>query len=169
MNPPAVVNAGLAPPPRGSGPRLTLASCRLLLLLVGSFALIGCGGGKGVKVSGKVVLPKNAKLLPSDDFYVSLDGVDKPHSEAGKVEQSDLTFAIDGADRRGVPPGKYKVNINCKPYRSPDGTAYKKHKEELDAVFSKFYGPKNVLPEIEITSDADVSLTIDLEKKTVTK
>jgi hypothetical protein len=170
MNPPAVVNVGLAPPPRGIGPRLTLAGCRFLLLLFVSFTLVGCGlGSKGVKVSGKVVLPKNTQILPDDDFFVSLTAIDPPHTETAQIDQNDLTFVMNGADRHGVPPGKYKVSVDCKPYRGQDGTVYRKHKAELDTVFSKFNGKKNVLPDVEIPSGSAVSLTIDLEQKTVTK
>jgi hypothetical protein len=135
------------------------------LLLFAAISVVGCGG-RGPEVNGKVVLPKDANLQPDDEFQVTLTSADR--SEAGKIERPDLTFVIKGADGHGVPPGKYKVEIICRPYRGQD-TNTRKHKEQLDKVFGPFSGKKNVLPEVDIPSGSTVSLTIDLDKRTVSR
>jgi hypothetical protein len=142
----------------------------LLLLCVGSLTFGGCGlWGKGVKVSGKVVLPQDAKILPTDDLHVDLTAIDNPRTETGKIDHADLTFTINGADQKGVPPGKYKVKVTCRPYPSQDAKAFKERKARLDQQFGTENGDANGLPIVEIEPGADVSLTIDLRNKTVTK
>jgi hypothetical protein len=146
--------------------RCWLLACVRFLLLGAAISVVGCGG-RGPQVNGKVVLPKDAHLQPDDEFQVTLTAADR--SEAGKIEQSDLTFVIKGADGHGVQPGKYKVEIICRPYRGHDSANARTHKEQLDKVFGPFSGKKNVLPEVDIPSGSTVSLTIDLDKRTVTR
>jgi len=81
--------------------------------LVLSFCLTGCGGGKK-KVEGK--LTQNGQPLTVSDKGVIVmnlvaaeEGKDKTPYPA--EVKSDGTFEITGPERKGIPPGKYRISL----------------------------------------------------------
>jgi len=88
------------------------------LLLVG--LLIGCGGKR--KVNGKI-LKDGQPFKVSDKGVISLSFVSA--DDASKMynatpNMSDGTFTIVGPDGKGIPPGKYKVQLSAQdPYTGP--------------------------------------------------
>ena len=127
--------------------------------------LTGCGG-KRVKIKGTLVLPAGVKLEEKDSLQVTLSTTgDKAQSAGAKVDHTDLSFAISGNDGTGVPPGKYKVMVSCAPY--PGEAKAEERKKLLEKEFAAF-GEKTPL-ELELSGDDNQTITIDLEKKTVSK
>jgi hypothetical protein len=99
----------------------------LLAVLIGVLAgSPGCGGpGNGVWVTGKL-LKGGAKYTPPEDQVVSVTFVPLEVQDAsGKTTKggdiyaaefndSESTFEVPGPDRRGIPPGKYRVAVTQK-------------------------------------------------------
>jgi hypothetical protein len=128
--------------------------------------LAGCGGGKGVKIKGKIILPAGVKLEEKDSLQVNfVSAGDKPQSAAAKVNYSDLSFTVSGGDNKGVAPGKYKVMVSCAPYA---GEAKAEDRKILLAKQFAAFGEKTPL-EIDLSDGADQTITIDLDKKMVSK
>ncbi len=153
-------------------------SLRLPLLFAFTLCLIGatgCGGGgkKLVVVKGKVVLPPKVTLVKeqgqADSIQITLtpaDGNDA-NGAGGTANVDDFTFTLMGPKNKGVPAGKYKVAVAVVPYSGRPDAA--KRQPELAAAFGAFAPGKTPL-EVDISEEpAEQTITIDLEKKTVTK
>ncbi len=150
----------------GSSP---MRRCALVCLAAAVFAVAGCGGGKLVKVKGKLVLPPKVQLEEKDSLQVSFTSIaagDKPLNTAANVDHSALTFTINGPEGKGVPPGKYQVDVTCTPYAGEPKAM--ERKKTLDALFAPFNGGKSQLT-VELSGDAEQTVTVDLEKKNVGK
>ena len=130
--------------------------------------LVGCGGGKRTKVKGTLVLPAGVTVGPQDSLTITLIPTSAEKSgppPSGGVDPKALTFVVDGADHKGIAPGKYKVYVSCTPY---PGDNLKERKEKLDKAFAPFLGDKSTL-EVDLSDGSDHTITVDLEKKTVSK
>jgi len=101
--------------------RTRLLSTVLLLLAV--CLISGCGGRKQVKgkiVSGgqPVTVSEKGRIILS---FVSEGGSDTTVYNADT--KNDGTFTIIGPENKGIPPGKYKVQVQAlDPYSSSGGT-----------------------------------------------
>jgi hypothetical protein len=95
----------------------------LIGVLVGS---PGCGGPSNrVWITGKL-LKGGAKYTAPEDQVVSVTFVAQEVKDASgktaqggdmyaaEVDESNATFEIPGPDRRGIPPGKYRVAVTQK-------------------------------------------------------
>lgn len=133
-----------------------VAAASLALVLV-----LGCGGGKTVTVSGKLVLPPKVKLAETDSIAVTFAPEDKDgKSASATVSPKDLTFNAQ------VPPGKYKIGVTVQPYAgTKDAEARTK---EINAVIGSFDAAATAL-RYEVTAESTQSVTIDLAKGTVSK
>jgi hypothetical protein len=138
----------------------------LLCCFALTLSLAGCGSVPRGKVKGKVVLPQGVKLEKDDSLQVIFvtEGP-SPESAAGKVDPSDLTFHVEGGEGKGVPAGKVKVSVTCTPYAGNPGSQERKIK--LDKLFDPFVASKTPLS-VELTT-GEQTITVDLDKKTVTK
>ena len=131
-------------------------------LVLGLCALAGCGGSaKPVTVTGTVKVPANIKLVDTDSINV----VFLP-AEAGAANASANCNAKDGSFTASVPPGKYKITISIVPYAGmPDSQKRHREMENFLQKFDEHTTPLNV----EIGTESTQTITIDMEKKTVTK
>ncbi len=144
------------------------------LLTVAALAIFvlstGCGGpGKGIPVSGKLVLPKNLKLQKDDSVSIMFvpDGGDVTRSASGKFNADDLTFVADTSETTGVLPGKYKITITITPYQGTPGSEARVR--QINDGINKQFDETMTKLSYEVTSGGPNNITIDLEKKTVTK
>jgi hypothetical protein len=104
-------------------------------LLVAACLACGCGGGK-VKVNGKIVKDGQPFTLSDKGVFVlsfvSEGGTDKTIYNA--TTKPDGTFTIVGPENKGIPPGKYVVNLTAMdPYPTTDklGGKYQQGKSTL--------------------------------------
>jgi hypothetical protein len=93
-----------------------------------SLCLSGCGDGRSVWVTGKLV-KGGAKYNPPEGHLVTVTfvGIELPN-ESGKVVQAEEafqavldpdsgSFSVPGPEGRGIPPGKYRVAVTQKQKR----------------------------------------------------
>ena len=136
------------------GARMRIALPLLLLLAVGLLAL-GCGGPKKLQARGRIL--KNGEVYhpPGEDsFRVTLipmpeDGSRPTNYYAALYDPKDGTFVASGPDRKGVPPGKYRVAVELLHDRN----------DVLRGAFGEEKSP--FIREIHSSSD---DMTVDLGK-----
>jgi hypothetical protein len=88
---------------------------RCLLVLCAALVLPACGS-KGVNVEGKLVKDGQPYTPPQGvTLHLSCTGKAADGKEvvcAGSINASDSSFVLSVPKGKGVPPGKYKVNLN---------------------------------------------------------
>jgi len=134
------------------------------VLALTAFCLIflaGCSGKKPVTVKGNVVLPANLKLEKEDTVSVTFDPFTK-----GDLPGSAQASPTDGAFSVQVAPGKYKVAVRITPYA---GTPNSQKRLEQLKPYNEKYNASNTKLEYEVAAGAEQSITIDLDKGTVSK
>jgi len=134
--------------------------------LVGLVAALGCGGPKGVNVSGKITPPSGVKWVDTDNIEVRFVPDDpKAKSASATFPAKDPSFSL-----KDVPPGKYKVAVTITPYAGEKDSD--KRKRALDPVNKKFDEAATKL-QFEVPggsgANSTISVTVDLAKETVTK
>ena len=134
--------------------RSSLVPSSVLCLILVS----GCDSGKGVTVSGKLILPRNMKLAETDS--VSVTFIPEDNAKAGgavaTVNPSTLTFDT------AVKPGKYKVAVTVQPYAgTPDSD--KRGRAFSDAL--GMYSAGGSALSYEVTSDSKQSIVIDVSSQ----
>ena len=122
---------------------------------------VGCGGGaQQKKVTGKVILPKNVKVVENDAINLTFIPDPKGTSVVATVSPQDLTFSTQ------IPPGKYKITAEITPYPG------EKESEKRATAFEKFnekYNSTNANLTYEVTADANQNITVDLAQDRVAK
>jgi hypothetical protein len=133
--------------------RLALFSALVIL------SLAGCSGSEAlVEVKGKVHQngqPLFVQELPSKAggrvvirFHV-LDQDQRPLGYHGATVKPDGTFSVPGAGGRGIPPGKYRVEIT---WQDP----YPMGNDKLEGKFGKENSP--VVVDIPGSEDIDINV-----------
>jgi hypothetical protein len=93
------------------------------LLLAGlCLAGTGCGGGSNISsISGKIVKDGQPFKLSEKGVFTITFLPDGGGNGFGPDWKPDGTFVLYGPERKGVPPGKYKVAVEAyDPYPGPD-------------------------------------------------
>jgi hypothetical protein len=93
----------------------------LLFLAVGLST--GCSGGGGSKVNGKIVKGGQPFTLSDKGVFVLVfvNEAENPPKMYNATTKPDGTFTVIGADGKGIPPGKYKVQVQAMdPYPQKD-------------------------------------------------
>jgi hypothetical protein len=147
------------------------------LLIAPLFALSGCGERDNSNwVTGKL-LKGGAKYVPPKGQLVSVTfiGLEIQDSSGKKiqggepfsaeVDQENGTFSVPGRDRRGIPPGKYRVAVTQKMTREAFAAANPRPKRgvdrETDMLADKFgLGTSPIIREVNRAQE----LTIDLDR-----
>jgi len=127
------------------------------------FVLVGCGGGdNSVRVSGQLMKdgkPYTANLSGKEPETFAVDFVGTVDGDSF-VFPATITpsgaFHVDGAERRGIPRGEYKIAVLHSGYLGAGG----------DRLGARFAAEKTPLA-VQLTENA--KLTIDLGAGTVTK
>jgi hypothetical protein len=114
----------------------------LALSIIALISVAGCGGGGNtVWVKGKL-LKGGSKYTPPEDQFVSVTFVTLEAQDAsGKTNQGgDMctaeidpetgAFEVPGPDRRGIPPGKYRVAVTQRMKREAFDAAREKIKDK---------------------------------------
>jgi hypothetical protein len=95
------------------------------LLLLSSFLAAGCGGGpSATAVSGKLL--ENGEPVkpmqggpPGDKgwrlSFALADPAEKNHEPQYAQISDDGSFRVDGPNRKGIPPGKYRLSVQKGP------------------------------------------------------
>jgi hypothetical protein len=115
-----------------------------------------------VNLSGKLVLPAKVSLADNDSVTIAL----APESEGGKAgvascSKADMAFTI-----KDITPGKYKISVSINTY---PGEKDKNRPELFKPLNAKYGNPKTTPLNFEATGDGNQSITVDLDKGTVTK
>jgi hypothetical protein len=91
----------------------------------------GCGKGgvRGVKVKGEVLQNgQPIKFLPSEEITVGfsreVEPGQQPFGAPAKVKPEDGTFTVDGPSGKGIPPGKYRIQLTSDIYGSDRGDRF---------------------------------------------
>lgn len=139
--------------------------CKQLLGVCAIVALIGgCSGQSPVTVNGKLTLPPKTTLKETDSVQVSFAPVGKETGgSATDADPKSLTFKLENS----LKPGKYKVAVTIQPYGGEPGNEGRMRQFEM-GINAKF-GVENTPLSIEIGSEPEQSIVIDLEKGNVTK
>ncbi len=88
--------------------------------LVCALAAVGCGGG-AKSVDGTVVLGgKSYDPAANGDLSVNITKDGGGGAATGQVK-SDGSFRLESPDGKGIPPGKYRVNITRYPTAAEAG------------------------------------------------
>ncbi len=148
---------------------MSRASSRLPKLVAVTLVLsfvAGCGGPTPVPLSGKVVLPSGVKLADTDSVtvvFVPEEG-DQSKGENATLSPKDLSFSAK------VVPGKYKIAVNVQIYPGSAGAMKETNakNKELSLVFGSFSSGSTPL-HYEVTKEANQTITLNLDKKTVGK
>ncbi len=153
----------------------------LLAFLIATMAASpGCGGGNGVWITGKLLKGGTQYAPPKDQLvtitFVAVETQDPSGKklQGGDPYQADYdpesgTFSVPGPDRRGIPPGKYRVAVTQKLIREAFDAAQKKQKakkrvnRDTDTLESRF-GISNSPITVQVSRSEDV--TIDLDQST---
>jgi hypothetical protein len=115
---------------------------------------LGCGDSSHIKAKGRLVKGGQPYLAPEGTgfrvFFVPLDVPEGKHYEsfAAEYNPENGSFQVQGKDGKGLPPGKYRVDLQLM-----------KSKEDL--LGGKLLGKKSPYV-MEVTSSAD-DLVIDLD------
>jgi hypothetical protein len=154
----------------------------LAFLIAPMVAAPGCGGGNTIWVTGKLLKGGTPYVPPKDQLvtitFVALEIKDpsgKP-AQGGEPYLADYdpasgTFVVPGPERRGIPPGKYRVSVTQKLEREAfDAAREKKDKakkkeftRETDMLADQF-GPTTSPIVVDVTRSEEV--TIDLDRPT---
>lgn len=122
---------------------------------------LGCGGGaQQKKLTGKVILPTNVKIVENDAINLTFAPDSKGTTVVAEVSSKDLTFSTQ------IPPGKYRVAVQITPYPG------EKDSEKRATAFEKFndtYNSNNTKLNYEVTADSNQSITVDLAQNRVAK
>jgi hypothetical protein len=126
------------------------------------FLLCGCGGGgKGVKVEGKLVKDGQPLTAGKDEMLnLSFTGKNAQGADAvfGAIVQSDGTFVVND-----VPPGKFKLHVSISGGGSEPASLKK-----MEGV-NKEFEAGNAKLEYEVTAEAVQHITVDAKKGTAVK
>ena len=128
-------------------------------------SLVSCSGSEPlVEVKGTV--HKNGQPLPVQELpsgaggrvmvlFHGLDQGEKSRGPHGAIVKPDGTFSVPGAGGRGIPPGKYRVEITWQdPF--PMGT------DKLEGKFGKQNSP--VVVDVPSRDDIDINVASVAEK-----
>jgi hypothetical protein len=133
----------------------------VLFATVLAVTALGCGGGaQQKKLTGKVILPTNIKVVENDGINLTFAPDPKGTTVVAEVSPKDLTFSTQ------IPPGKYKVAVEITPYPG------EKDSEKRATAFEKFnekYGSSVSPLSYEVTADASQNITVDLAQNRVAK
>ena len=133
----------------------------LAIVCGGLFALTGCNPAKPVTVKGTVTFPPSIKVLDTDNVEVRFIPSD-PKAPAAIVSYNPK----DGSFTTEVFPGKYKVAVKLAPYPgTPDADKRIRALENFTKSFDESATPLQV----EVGSELEQSIKIDMVAKSVTK
>jgi hypothetical protein len=129
--------------------------CALSCLLL-ALCLVGCNNSNLIHARGKIV--KGGQPYRTEEgqglriFFVPLGAADKHYeSFAAEYNPEDGSFRVVGKDGKGLPPGKYRVDLQLM-----------ENKEDL--LGGKLLGPKSPFT-VEVTpSSSDVVIDLDQAK-----
>jgi hypothetical protein len=144
--------------------RLLLLAPLLMALLV----LAGCGK-QGATITGKLVLPATVQLEENDIAKITfLPEEQGLRPSVALVSPSDNSFVAKGPEpeRRGVPPGKYKVAVKLLLQPASENAA---KREKLFESLNQRYDEKNTPLTYEVTAEPQQAITIDLGTSAVRK
>lgn len=133
-----------------------------LIAAGGLFVLLlaGCGGVKTVPVTGKLVFPPKTKIADTDSIALTFIAEEGGHNTSASVSAKDSTFTAN------VLPGKYKIAVSVKAY------AGMKDSESRTKEFDRQFGAHGIGAtslRTDITGDSNQSITIDLQKGSISK
>jgi hypothetical protein len=127
----------------------------------------GCGKGgvRGVKVKGEVLQNgKPIKFLPSEEITVGfsreVEPGEPPFGAPAKVKPEDGTFTVDGPAGKGIPPGKYRIQLTSDIYGSDRGDR-----------FEAWFDPRAKRPPLvaEVGAEGEQIFVVDVGQWTVKK
>jgi len=143
-------------------PTASLRRVGFLFTALVLFAAIGCGGPATSKVSGKIVLPPNTKLIETDSVAVNFMPEDAKN-KGGSTTASPTDLTIRPIE---LPTGKFKVTVQLQAY--PGSKDHEKRNATFDTLNKGFDARTSKLT-YDVTAEPEQAITIDLGKGTITK
>jgi hypothetical protein len=147
----------------------------LALLIVPLAAAPGCSGGNNVWITGKLLKGGTRYVPPKDELvtvtFVALEIQD----ESGKTikgrdpylaeyDGASGTFTVPGPERRGIPPGKYRVAVTQRLTREAFDALNPRPKKgvtrETDTLADRFGFSTSPIT-VEVMKSRDVTIDLD--------
>ncbi|MFL5339636.1 MAG: hypothetical protein ACJ8F7_05650 [Gemmataceae bacterium] len=117
-------------------------------------SLVGCGGDGRLRTVGRLV-KGGQPLIPKDDESVRVtfvpirpDGKPPADHYFAEFNPGDGTFRSAGKDKKGMPPGKYRVAVEYKRYRQ-DVFGGKFDENRSPFVFDVDSGTKEIVIDLD--------------------
>jgi hypothetical protein len=151
----------------------------LAFLIAPLVASPGCGGGNGVWITGKLLKGGTLYAPPKDQLVtITFVAIETQDPSGKKLQGGDPyladydpesgTFSVPGPDRRGIPPGKYRVAVTQKLIREAFDAANKNQKtkakkrvdRDTDTLGNRF-GISNSPITVQVTQSEDVNIDLD--------
>ena len=148
----------------------------LAFLIAPLAAAPGCSEGNTVWITGKLLKAGTPYVPPKDQLvtitFVALEiqgrsgkTVQSGDPYLAEYDQTSGTFTVPGPDRRGIPPGKYRVAVTQKMERVAFDTANPRPKKgvnrETDMLANRFgLGTSPIIREVKTSQE----VTIDLDR-----
>jgi hypothetical protein len=134
-----------------------LAACFCLL------GALGCGSGPApVTLRGTIVLPANISLEDSDSGTISF----MPATQANKSAAVTLSGKSLSFVSKSITPGKYTIVASFQPYPGKEGS---QKRSDLFKPLNKGFDMKNSKLTLEVSTEPEQSIVINLDKGTVNK
>jgi hypothetical protein len=139
-----------------------------LAMVLCLFVVSGCGSstkGKGATLKGTVVLPSNVKLQQNDMAAISfVPEADGGQAFTSQINTTDLSFVVQAVPGKNLTAGKYKISFRFQAYKPGES----KEKKIFEGMNAKYDSTKSKLS-YDVTEEPQQSITVDLNKGTVTK
>jgi hypothetical protein len=150
----------------------------LALSIIALIAVAGCGGTNTVWVKGKL-LKGGSKYTPPQDqvvnvTYVALEvrdasgkTVQSGDMYTAEIDQETGAFEVPGPERRGIPPGKYRVAVTQKLKReaydvaSQKARKAKKHLDRDADMLNDQFGTSSSPIIVQVSRSEDVVIDMD--------
>jgi hypothetical protein len=122
--------------------------------------LVGCSGGSGVAVEGKVLVNGQPyKVADAEQLQITFLGTGadgKGISASANYDASTSSLTVSGPTGKGIPPGSYKIAVSSSTYGP----------KQTDRLRGMFEADRTPLA-YNVTTDPVQNIVIDLGRRTV--
>jgi hypothetical protein len=128
-------------------------TCLVVLVALAGLTTLGCGNSGKIKAKGRIVKSGQPFLAEQGEgLRIFFDPVEYPadqyDSYAAEYHPKDGSFEVEGKDRKGLPPGTYRVSLQLM-----------KSKEDL--LKGAAMGKQSPFQQVEVSGKNEIVLDLD--------